>query len=127
GDQAFYSPVRDLIQLPNKAQFASEAGYYATALHELTHWTGHPSRLQRDAVTTPTTFGSESYAFEELIAEMGAAFLCAHAGIEGELRHEGYIDAWLAALKADKKAIFRASGKAREASEYLLALPASAS
>lgn len=121
-DEAFYHPFRDLIQLPTKAQFHDEGGYYATALHELTHWTGHHSRLQREGVMSDCPFGSPGYAFEELIAEMGAAFLCAYAGIQGELRHEGYIDFWLGLLKADKRAIFRASGKARSASEYVLNL-----
>lgn len=119
---AFYHPIRDFIQLPTKAQFHDEGGYYATALHELTHWSGHYSRLRREGITSPSPFGSPGYAFEELVAEMGAAFLCAHAGIQGELRHEGYLDSWLSLLKADKRAIFRASGLAREASEYLLAL-----
>lgn len=118
-DEAFYHPIRDFIQLPTKAQFHNEGGYYATALHELTHWTGHQSRLQREGVVSSCPFGSPGYAFEELIAEMGAAFLCAYAGIQGELRHEGYIDSWLSLLKADKRAIFRASGQARSASEYL--------
>lgn len=121
-DEAFYHPVRDLIQLPTKAQFHDEGGYYATALHELTHWTGHHARLQREGVTSSCPFGSPGYAFEELIAEMGAAFLCAYTGIQGELRHEGYIDSWLGLLKADKRAIFRASGQARSASEYVLNL-----
>ena len=121
-DEAFYHPIRDLIQLPTKAQFHDEGGYYATALHELTHWTGHHARLQREGVTSACPFGSPGYAFEELIAEMGAAFLCAYAGTQGELRHEGYIDSWLSLLKADKRAIFRASGHARSASEYVLNL-----
>lgn len=121
-DMAFYHPLRDFIQLPTKAQFHDEGGYYATALHELTHWSGHYSRLRREGIISPSPFGSPSYAFEELVAEMGAAFLCAHAGIQGELRHEGYLDSWLSLLKADKRAIFRASGQAREASEYLLGL-----
>ena len=121
-DEAFYHPIRDLIQLPTKAQFHDEGGYYATALHELTHWTGHHARLQREGVTSVCPYGSPGYAFEELIAEMGAAFLCAYTGIQGELRHEGYIDSWLGLLKADKRAIFRASGHARSASEYVLNL-----
>ncbi|QFG29343.1 DUF1738 domain-containing protein [Pseudomonas umsongensis] len=121
-DQAFYHPLRDFIQLPIKAQFHDESGYYATALHELSHWTGHASRLQREGVIAPNRFGTPGYAFEELVAEMGAAFLCAHCGIQGELRHEGYIDSWLSLLKTDKRAIFRASGQARTASEYALNL-----
>ena len=121
-DQAFYHPFRDFIQLPTKTQFHNESGYYATALHELSHWSGHDSRLQREGVVAPSPFGTPGYAFEELVAEMGAAFLCAHCGIQGELRHEGYLESWLSLLKADKRAIFRASGQARTASEYVLNL-----
>ncbi len=121
-DEAFYHPARDFIQLPTKAHFHDEGGYYATALHELMHWTGHHSRLHREGVTSLCPFGSPGYAFEELIAEMGAAFLCAYAGIQGELRHEGYINSWLRLFKADRRAIFRASGQARSASEYVLNL-----
>ena len=122
GDRAFYQPVQDLIQLPTKAQFEDVGSYYATALHELTHWSGHHSRLNRDGITGGHAFGSAAYAFEELVAEMGAAFLCALTGTQGELRHEEYLASWLKILKEDKRAIFRASSQAREASEYLLAL-----
>lgn len=122
GDDAFYLPIRDLIQLPTKAQFADVGSYYATALHELTHWSGHHARLNREGITGGHAFGSAAYAFEELVAEMGAAFLCALTGTQGELRHEEYLASWLKILKEDKRAIFRASGQAREASEYLVAL-----
>lgn len=122
GDHAFYQPVRDLIQLPTKGQFEDVGSYYATALHELTHWSGHLSRLNRDGITGGHAFGSAEYAFEELVAEIGAAFLCALTRTQGELRHEEYLASWLKILKEDKRAIFRASGQAREASEYLMAL-----
>ncbi|MEW5620706.1 zincin-like metallopeptidase domain-containing protein [Pseudomonas putida] len=122
GDDALYLPIRDLIQLPTKAQFVDVGSYYATALHELTHWSGHHARLNREGITGGHGFGSAAYAFEELVAEMGAAFLCALTGTQGELRHEEYLAYWLKILKEDKRAIFRASGQAREASEYLLAL-----
>lgn len=122
GDSAFYLPIRDLIQLPTKAQFVDVGSYYATALHELTHWSGHHARLNREGITGGHAFGSAAYAFEELVAEMGAAFLCALTGTQGELRHEEYLASWLNILKEDKRAIFRASGQAREASEYLVAL-----
>ncbi|CAO3311496.1 MULTISPECIES: ArdC family protein [Pseudomonas] len=122
GDDAFYLPIRDLIQLPTKAQFVDVGSYYATALHELTHWSGHHARLNREGITGGHALGSGAYAFEELVAEMGAAFLCALTGTQGELRHEEYLASWLKILKEDKRAIFRASGQAREASEYLLAL-----
>lgn len=122
GDDALYHPIRDLIQLPTKAQFEDVGSYYATALHELTHWSGHRTRLNREGIADGHAFGSTAYAFEELVAEMGAAFLCALTGTTGELRHEEYLASWLKILKEDKRAIFRASGQAREASEYLLAL-----
>ncbi|UCM29430.1 ssDNA-binding domain-containing protein [Pseudomonas sp. PS1(2021)] len=122
GDDAFYLPIRDLIQLPTKAQFVDVGSYYATALHELTHWSGHHARLNREGITGGHGFSSAAYAFEELVAEMGAAFLCALTGTQGELRHEEYLASWLKILKEDKRAIFRASGLAREASEFLLAL-----
>lgn len=121
GDSAFYQPLRDRIQLPTKAQFEDVGSYYATALHELTHWSGHRSRLNRDGITGGHAFGSAAYTFEELVAEMGAAFLCALTATQGELRHEEYLASWLKILKEDKRAIFRASGQAREASEFLLA------
>ena len=123
-DKAFYSPAQDYIQLPCMRQFSSAGGYYATALHELTHWSGHAQRLNREGIVLPTPFGSPEYAFEELIAEIGAAYLCALTGIQGELRHEGYIDSWLKVLQSNKQAIFRASAYARDASAYLLSLKA---
>lgn len=119
GARAFYSPELDYIQLPPKASFREEAGYYATALHELTHWTGHESRLAREGIVEFDHFGSERYAFEELVAELGAAFLCAEIGIQGDLRHEGYIGSWVRKLKEDKRAIFRAASQARKAAEHL--------
>ncbi|HTN32173.1 MAG TPA: zincin-like metallopeptidase domain-containing protein [Pseudomonas sp.] len=123
-NKAFYSPAQDYIQLPCVQQFSSTGGYYATALHELIHWSGHARRLNRAGIVLPTPFGSPEYAFEELIAEIGAAYLCALTGIQGELRHEGYIESWLKVLQSNKQAIFRASGYARDASEYLLNLKA---
>ena len=124
GDKAFYSPGQDFIQLPCMQQFSSTESYYATVLHELVHWSGHSRRLNREGIVLPNVFGSPEYAFEELIAEMGAAYLCALYGIQGELRHEGYIESWLKVLQGNKQAIFRASGYARDASEYLMSLKA---
>jgi antirestriction protein ArdC len=123
-NKAFYSPAQDYIQLPCQQEFSSTGGYYATALHELIHWSGHARRLNREGIVLPTPFGSPEYAFEELIAEVGAAYLCALTGIQGELRHEGYIASWLKVLQSNKQAIFRASTYARDASEYLLNLKA---
>jgi antirestriction protein ArdC len=115
GNRAFYSPANDSITLPRLEQFASEADYFVTGLHELTHWTGHKSRLARDF---SGRFGTDAYAFEELIAEMGAAFLCADSGIEYTTQHASYIESWLRVLKADKKAILTAASQAQKAADF---------
>jgi antirestriction protein ArdC len=115
--KACFIPMLDRIHLPNKVEFNSIPDYYATGLHELTHWTGHTSRLARDF---NGRFGDSSYAFEELIAELGAAFLCAHCSINGQLQHASYIGNWLKVLKNDKRAIFTASVAARKAAVFLV-------
>ena len=84
GSRAFYRPGDDAIQLPPPSAFPDPKGYYGTALHELTHWTAHTSRCNRQL---GQRFGDQAYAAEELIAEMGAAFLCAHCRLDGELHH----------------------------------------
>lgn len=119
GDAAFYSPAHDRIQLPQQSSFHSVANYYATAFHELAHWTGAKHRLDRKL--EKGRFGNPEYAFEELVAEMSAAFLCADHGIAGELRHAGYIQSWLKALRDDKTAIFKASALAQKAASYIMA------
>ncbi|VXD06747.1 DNA primase [Enterobacterales bacterium 8AC] len=120
-DRAFYSPGADRITMPHALQFKRPADYYSTLLHELVHSTGHISRLAREGITSSTRrFGDPVYGFEELIAEIGSAFLCAELGIQGDVQHESYIASWLKALKEDKKAIFQASRFAREAFEYLI-------
>jgi len=111
GSRAFYVPSLDYIQLPELDQFKSTPDYYATALHELSHWTGHESRLNRDF---KNKFGSEAYAFEELVAELGSAMLCAHLKIDGQLQHASYIDSWLKVLKDDSKNILKASAQAQK-------------
>ena len=116
GDRAFYSPSHDSITLPAQAAFKSTEDYYATALHELTHWTSHKDRCNRDV---KNGFGSQAYAREELVAEIGAAFQCAHLGIEGKLQHSSYIASWLEVLKKDKKAIFTAAGQAQKAFDFI--------
>ena len=116
GGRAFYRPGTDSITLPEKSTFLSEAHYYATALHELTHWSGAPHRLDR---TKGKRFADSAYAFEELVAEMGAAFLCADYQIEGELQHADYIGNWLQCLKNDNKAIFNAAALAQKAADYI--------
>lgn len=115
-DMAFYSPGHDAVCLPNPDAFRGQGHYEATVLHELTHWTGHKDRLNRDL---SGRFGTKSYAAEELVAELGAAFLCAHLGIDGELRHAGYIDTWLTLLREDNRAVFTAAAKASQAADYL--------
>lgn len=114
---ACFIPAADVIYMPNKTSFKSVPEFYATGLHELTHWVGHKSRLARDF---SGRFGDAAYAFEELIAELGAAFLCAHSNIDGQLQHESYIGNWLKVLKNDKRAIFTASAAARKATEFLV-------
>lgn len=116
GDKAYYSTSEDVIVLPSAESFETTAHYYATSLHEHAHWSGHANRLNRDFTGR---FGTRSYAAEELVAELSAAFLCAHLEIPGELRHAGYIGSWLELLENDKKAIFTAAAKATEAAEYL--------
>ena len=118
GDAAFYSPAQDRIVLPSRELFTGRDGYYSVALHELVHASGHVSRLDRVGVTEGATFGSETYAFEELIAQMGSAFLCGHFGIHNLALDASYIGAWIKVLKDDKRALFRASGAARTAAEY---------
>ncbi len=108
--------------LPLTSQFDAEGDYWSTVLHELVHASDHVKRLNREGITRASKkFGDPVYAFEELIAEIGSAFLCAHLGITGDLQHESYVDGWLSKLKSDKKALFSACRQAREASEYLLA------
>jgi len=116
GDRAYYSPSDDYVAMPHKTQFNNEASYYATLLHELSHWSGHKSRLDRDL---SGRFGNEAYAAEELIAELSAAFLCARYSITGELRHSSYIASWLRVLKNDNKAIFKAAALAQKSADYL--------
>lgn len=120
-DRAYYQPAADRIVMPTTSQFVSEADYWSTLLHELVHATGHAKRLNREGITSSTRkFGDPVYAFEELIAETGSAFLCADLGIFGDVQHESYLSHWLQVLREDKKAFFRACRFAREASEYLL-------
>lgn len=116
GDRAYYSPSEDYVAMPHKTQFNNEASYYATLLHELAHWSGHKSRLDRDL---SGRFGNEAYAAEELIAELSAAFLCARFNIAGELRHSSYIASWLRVLKNDNKAVFKAAALAQKSADYL--------
>jgi antirestriction protein ArdC len=103
--EACYIPSRDFISVPAFAGFNGADHFYNVAFHELTHWSGHKSRLDRDL---KNRFGSRNYAAEELIAELGAAFLCAEFGFDGDVRNAGYIASWIDLLKADKRAFFTA-------------------
>lgn len=117
GGEAFYSPVHDYVQVPPQAAFHDPVNWYRTALHEIGHHSGHPSRLNRDQ---SGRFGSAPYIREELTAEMTAAFTCAALGIEPTVRHADYIGAWLAVLRGDEKAIFRAASAASKAADFIL-------
>ncbi len=118
GDQAYYVPSADLIQLPRAEAFRDAESYAATKAHELIHWTGHEKRLAR---RFSKRFGDDAYAVEELVAELGSAFLCADLGVTPEPRpdHASYLAHWLAVLKADKRAIFTAAAQAQKAAELL--------
>ncbi len=118
GERAFYAPGPDFVAVPPQPAFFDQVNYYRTCLHELTHATGHASRLGRD-LRSP--FGSKDYAREELVAEMGSAFLCAALGITPTVRHVDYIGAWLEVLREDNRAILRAASAASKAAEWLLA------
>ncbi|NML88132.1 DUF1738 domain-containing protein [Sphingobium sp. TB-6] len=117
GDKAYYMPSLDIVQVPPQPAFFEQINFYRTCLHELTHATGHVSRLGRDL---SHGFGTADYAREELIAEMGSAFLCASLGIVPTVRHADYIGAWLAVLREDSRAIFRAARAASLAADWLL-------
>ena len=119
GNQAFYSPASDHIQMPPFGAFAESVPYYSTLAHEHTHWTAPASRCDRQL---GKRFGDSAYAAEELIAELGAAFTCAHLGLSTEPRadHAQYIQSWLKVLKADSRAIFTAASKAQQATDWLI-------
>lgn len=127
GDRAFYRPSRDTIHMPPAERFIGTStisptqAYYATLLHELVHWTGHANRAARDL---GGRFGAQAYAMEELVAELGAAFLCADLSISNAPRpdHAHYLQSWLSVLRQDKKAIFTAASKASQATAFLFDL-----
>ena len=118
GNRAYYSPSEDYIQMPPYDSFTSRSSFYATQAHESIHATGSPKRLNREF---GKRFGDQQYAFEELIAELGAAYLCADLSITPEVmpEHGQYLQAWLSILKADSKALFTAASHASRAVEYL--------
>lgn len=122
GNRAFYMPAEDYVQVPPPAAYFEPINWHRTALHELGHASGHPSRLNRDL---GGSYGTKKYAFEELIAELCAAFSCASLGIVPTVRHADYIGSWLDVLREDNRAIVRAASQASKAADYLLGfLPA---
>ncbi len=114
-----YVPSKDFISLPPFGSFNSQQAFYATSFHELTHWTGAKTRLDREL---STRFGSHGYALEELVAELGAAFLCAEFGFDVVSRSAAYLDHWISACKANSRAIFTAASQASKAADYLRGL-----
>ena len=118
GAAACYIPGLDEIFMPRFEAFRDPAAYYSTLAHEATHWTGAPHRLNREL---KAKFGSEGYAMEELVAELGAAFLCSNLGISVEPRpdHAAYIESWLTVLRRDKRAIFAAASLAQKATDWM--------
>ena len=121
GNRAFYTIGEDYIQMPPFAAFRSPDAFYGTLAHECVHWTGHSSRLNRDLGCK--RWGDAGYAMEELVAEIGSAFLCAELGLTPEVRedHAAYVADWLRVLADDKKAIFTAASHAQKAADFLRA------
>jgi antirestriction protein ArdC len=119
GASAFYASATDHVRMPPFADFRAAEGYYGVLGHDATHWTGHPGRLARDLAGR---FGSTAYAAEELVAELGAAFAAAVLGLRTEPRpdHARYVARWLDLLRADRRAVFAAAGKAQAATDWLL-------
>jgi antirestriction protein ArdC len=116
GDRAFYQPGNDFVQLPDKNQFHKDSGYYGTALHELVHWTGHKSRLDR-----LSDKNKRGYAFEELIAELGAYYASERLGCPNEAEnHTSYLESWLKALQSDHKYLWDAASRAERAADWLI-------
>jgi antirestriction protein ArdC len=121
GDRAYYVPATDSIHLPAMSAFDGAGEFYSTAFHELTHSTGHKSRLNRESLDTPAPFGSPIYSREELVAEFGAAFLSAQAGIDNTIENSAaYIDGWSRALRADKRLVITAASQGQKAADYVL-------
>jgi len=121
GARACYSPSLDAVSMPEAKLFESTEGYYSTLFHELTHATGHVSRLNRKGITDPIRFGSDPYSREELVAEMGSAFLCGHSGIENKTidQSASYIEQWLSKLKEDRKLVVHAAAQAQKACDFI--------
>jgi len=122
-DRAFYSRSEDAVHLPQQDAFRSAADYYGTALHELAHWSGHPTRLNRPTLNESYRFGDPNYAKEELRAELASVFLSAERGIpHNPEQHAAYVGSWIKALQDDKNEIFRAAKDAHKAADFILGL-----
>jgi antirestriction protein ArdC len=119
--RASYNPLGDLVRVPPRHLFTHAAGYYEALFHELTHSTGHSKRLNRKGLMEMQAFGSDAYSQEELVAEMGSAFLCGHCGIltETETNSAAYLKHWLEQLKADPSLLVRAGSQAQKAYDYI--------
>jgi antirestriction protein ArdC len=124
GGRAYYKPSEDLVRIPEPDRFVDRESYYATLFHELAHSTGHASRLDRGLGTSIAPFGSPDYSMEELVAEMGAAFLAAAAGISPPTIEQSaaYIESWGKQLKADKKLVVQAAGAGQKAADWILGI-----
>lgn len=123
--QPSYNPAEDCINMPTIDQFHSSEDYYVTLFHELIHSTGHESRLARGGVMSPEKFGSEAYSREELVAEIGASFLCAVAGVDYDhvvKDSASYASSWLSVLREDSKFIFKIASEAQKAADFILNL-----
>jgi len=119
---AYYSPTQDLVGMPDRQRFETNDHYYGTLFHELVHATGHEQRLHRASLMERNGYGSDPYAKEELIAEMGSAFLCGYAGIVDRTidRSAAYLESWLKQLQADKTLIVQAAAQAQKAADFIL-------
>ena len=121
GDRAYYTPSNDTITIPKHDNFMDTEAYYSTLLHEMSHWTGHSSRLNR---LFSFRMNSVSYAFEELIAEISTMFLSAETGLDQTKKHfdnhAAYVASWISLLKSDHDAIFKAVQEAKRAADYIL-------
>ena len=122
GSKAFYSSITDCITLPPRELFTGAEEFYATALHETVHSTGSPKRLAREGICEAAPFGSAVYSKEELCAEMGAAYLCAEAGISTAVleNQAAYVAGWLAKLRDDRKLLIHAAAQAQKAADFIL-------
>jgi antirestriction protein ArdC len=128
GSKAFYSSITDRITLPPRELFVSAEEFYATALHETVHSTGSQARLARESILEAAPFGSATYSHEEMVAELGAAYLCAEAGISNAVveNQAAYVAGWLKKLRDDRKLLIHAAAQAQHAADYILSGSATA-